>query len=515
MLFLASLAFLLFAQAINGQVPTHNPLNLTSSTTSTTSTTSSTSITSSTSTTSSTPTTTTTTTPVPIPFIIPTSTATLPISVSTTPPASTATPFLVANPANPGESAAFAVGQVPPEQRDRLPDATDAAPAALLLLGFAFPVLMFSNFEFVYAIGAAPAWLALGLFPSVAQIHSSEGPGNPKPTTGEPSPTTTPTTTRTSTTSTSTSSTSRTSTGSVSTITTSMEVDISSIIGEYGGNATVFTFLEQIPGDQIGSMTGSPTSIPPSSTTSSTSTVTSSPESTPPTTTPTTTPLTSPTTSPTTTSTSPTIISLTPSPSTETSTPEPTPTPNPAGTNLTPDVASQNQPDSTVTIYANFDANDKFGTSATPGCELNARWPSNYGDIYFGEDRCLYDGSGSRIWDQCCTSSSSTSVQNPYRDPRPAASCERDWSPLFIKFRIWIKDWGVESELKKQIDGCGAITGWYWAEGNTDLKNDGSSNQVGQYRAQRYASFNIDIFFKAGCVGRAIASANGPPNVDC
>ncbi|KNG83849.1 hypothetical protein ANOM_007369 [Aspergillus nomiae NRRL 13137] len=67
-----------------------------------------------------------------------------------------------------------------------------------------------------------------------------------------------------------------------------------------------------------------------------------------------------------------------------------------------------------VTIYAGFD-----GTSTKkyikPGCSLEASWPSNYGDIYFGADNCLYDSNGQNINGQCCKDPGDLpEVKNPY-----------------------------------------------------------------------------------------------------
>jgi hypothetical protein len=49
-----------------------------------------------------------------------------------------------------------------------------------------------------------------------------------------------------------------------------------------------------------------------------------------------------------------------------------------------------------------------------PGCELNATWPRNYDDIFFGQDNCLYDSNSKSIDGQCCTANTTTSVANPY-----------------------------------------------------------------------------------------------------
>ncbi|UPX17216.1 uncharacterized protein EKO05_0007583 [Ascochyta rabiei] len=35
-------------------------------------------------------------------------------------------------------------------------------------------------------------------------------------------------------------------------------------------------------------------------------------------------------------------------------------------------------------------------------CKVTFKWPSSYGDIFYGADNCLYDGSGQNIGGQCC-----------------------------------------------------------------------------------------------------------------
>ena len=51
---------------------------------------------------------------------------------------------------------------------------------------------------------------------------------------------------------------------------------------------------------------------------------------------------------------------------------------------------------SSATIYADFD-NNNLDPSVVPGCELNASWPSWYGDIYFNADNCLHTATGKLI----------------------------------------------------------------------------------------------------------------------
>ncbi|KAJ5826170.1 hypothetical protein N7474_003308 [Penicillium riverlandense] len=78
------------------------------------------------------------------------------------------------------------------------------------------------------------------------------------------------------------------------------------------------------------------------------------------------------------------------------------------------DIADQNTGNSTATIYAKFNGDDKTDYKVVPGCKLDAVWPRNYGDIYFGNDNCLYDSTGAKIFDQCCDESTTDSVSNPY-----------------------------------------------------------------------------------------------------
>jgi hypothetical protein len=58
------------------------------------------------------------------------------------------------------------------------------------------------------------------------------------------------------------------------------------------------------------------------------------------------------------------------------------------------------------------------------------------------------------------------------------------------------------------------MTGWSFGT-NTNIQTDGSSADIGRYRPQYLAKFNLPATFKSGCVGRAIASAGGPKGVDC
>ncbi|CAO3651287.1 unnamed protein product [Cunninghamella echinulata] len=69
--------------------------------------------------------------------------------------------------------------------------------------------------------------------------------------------------------------------------------------------------------------------------------------------------------------------------------------------------------DSSATFYACFDGNNK-NSKSNAKCVLHASWPSNYGDVYFGADNCLYDSNGNKIKNQCAKSTKK-SVYNPYQ----------------------------------------------------------------------------------------------------
>ncbi|KAN0073530.1 hypothetical protein V8E54_008750 [Elaphomyces granulatus] len=132
--------------------------------------------------------------------------------------------------------------------------------------------------------------------------------------------------------------------------------------------------------------------------------------------------------------------------------PESTPTPNPAGTNLhvnsgcvllingSPrcnsnagaisdmygsfyNIASDpSQPYCTANIISGFNNTSQNSLKATATCQLNARWPATYGDVYFGADGCLYDSSSNKIFDQCCgppDPNNSGLATNPYCAPAP------------------------------------------------------------------------------------------------
>src|ERR1700722_3753888 len=79
------------------------------------------------------------------------------------------------------------------------------------------------------------------------------------------------------------------------------------------------------------------------------------------------------------------------------------------------------KPYSTADILSGFNNTDQNSLKAMPTCQLNARWPADYGDIYF-RDGCLYASSGNKIFDQCCgppDPNNSGLTPNPYCAPAP------------------------------------------------------------------------------------------------
>lgn len=72
-----------------------------------------------------------------------------------------------------------------------------------------------------------------------------------------------------------------------------------------------------------------------------------------------------------------------------------------------------------ATIYAGFDGSNTAEPTVSPKCKLSASWPKSYGDIYYGEDNCLYDSESQQIKykgnAQCCSESEGLEgVSNPY-----------------------------------------------------------------------------------------------------
>jgi Meiotically up-regulated gene family len=76
----------------------------------------------------------------------------------------------------------------------------------------------------------------------------------------------------------------------------------------------------------------------------------------------------------------------------------------------------------TALILSGFDATNNNSLKSTAAFQLNARWPANYGDVYFEADGCLYDSSGNKIFNQCSETSdpnNSGPTTNPYCAPAP------------------------------------------------------------------------------------------------
>ncbi|KAK3378295.1 hypothetical protein B0H63DRAFT_479492 [Podospora didyma] len=66
-----------------------------------------------------------------------------------------------------------------------------------------------------------------------------------------------------------------------------------------------------------------------------------------------------------------------------------------------------------ITIYGQFSNNHQV--IQTPGCKLQLSYPSNFGDIYYGANNCMYDANGFPLpGTRCCTQSTSDVVDNPY-----------------------------------------------------------------------------------------------------
>ncbi|KAI0875547.1 class V chitinase Chi100 [Hypoxylon argillaceum] len=81
----------------------------------------------------------------------------------------------------------------------------------------------------------------------------------------------------------------------------------------------------------------------------------------------------------------------------------------------------------------------------------------------------------------------------------PAADCELWDAGFAYEIEIYnINHWSTDggAGLKKQEDGCGAVTGWDYVD-ETDTE-------------YAHVWFYIDFFIKAGCIERAIVSAGGP-----
>ncbi|KAH7013886.1 hypothetical protein EDB80DRAFT_836102, partial [Ilyonectria destructans] len=84
--------------------------------------------------------------------------------------------------------------------------------------------------------------------------------------------------------------------------------------------------------------------------------------------------------------------------------------------------SNPDEPYSTALILSGFDSSVDNHLHALATCQLQARWPANYGDVYFGEDGCLYDSQSNKIFDQCCSTpdvNNNGPATNPYAPPAP------------------------------------------------------------------------------------------------
>ncbi|KAI1409240.1 hypothetical protein F5Y13DRAFT_203653 [Hypoxylon sp. FL1857] len=91
---------------------------------------------------------------------------------------------------------------------------------------------------------------------------------------------------------------------------------------------------------------------------------------------------------------------------------------------------------------------------------------------------------------------------------KPGGSCDVQYKFIYDEFWIWgngyaTSDFGQSGNgLLQQLKGCDGLTGWNF---NYGLGNDG----------REWSANGHVLIGKAGCVGRAIASAGGPSGVDC
>lgn len=99
-----------------------------------------------------------------------------------------------------------------------------------------------------------------------------------------------------------------------------------------------------------------------------------------------------------------------------------------------------------------------------------------------------------------------TTTEPPTPPPTPEASCDiTDDVGLALRIHIYnIRNWAERddgAELKKQEQGCGALTFWEWTD---ETEDKGAS-----------VWFDLPYFIKSGCVERAIKSAGGPDVGEC
>ncbi|KAI5460660.1 hypothetical protein BGZ63DRAFT_405123 [Mariannaea sp. PMI_226] len=149
-------------------------------------------------------------------------------------------------------------------------------------------------------------------------------------------------------------------------------------------------------------------------------------------------------------------------------------------------VANQGGPTSKVTIYAKFPGDNTADYLVSPGCELQAELPSDYGDVYFGEDNCLYDSSGNQINGQCCQNQGTTQVKNPYFDHLfgsrtkcgPGTDSDKIGQSIGQQcVRIWVDPkaggQGWDAEFKIQSPNNCDGTCWSWPAGFSGIETIG------------------------------------------
>ncbi|XP_055330794.1 uncharacterized protein LOC129583105 [Paramacrobiotus metropolitanus] len=66
-----------------------------------------------------------------------------------------------------------------------------------------------------------------------------------------------------------------------------------------------------------------------------------------------------------------------------------------------------------ITVWGRLEGGKGQKTKA--GCKKEFHWPSNYGEVFYGADNCLYDAKSNRIDGQCCDGGGGDEVFNPYR----------------------------------------------------------------------------------------------------
>ena len=82
-------------------------------------------------------------------------------------------------------------------------------------------------------------------------------------------------------------------------------------------------------------------------------------------------------------------------------------------------------------IYACFPS-DQASKTVTPGCQLNATWAREYGDVIWGSGNCLFEADGrTPIGDQCASlvAGDVRQVDNPYYSPPKAGNPPDDDDP--------------------------------------------------------------------------------------